>query len=1149
MAWQATIARPQRTLWAVVLLVHAVLAACGQTDPGAGQPAPTTLPTLQDSLSNFGADSAGAGDSAAAISDLGGADNKAAPAGCDFPASPQAGQAGAPCSASGDCDSGWCVQGPTGKICTKTCSGCCPGGFACEAAPSSDTMFICVAKLNALCRPCQSDGECAAVNEGALCVGGGEQGRFCGGACVADANCPAGYSCQQAQGTSGAAKQCVRTQDACDCSPAAIQDGAKTSCAVANELGNCSGERKCTADGLTACSAATPAAESCNGVDDNCDGQTDEAGAAGCTTYYPDSDGDGAGSAAVGAAACLCAATGDHPVTTTGDCDDGDSQVKPGSKELCNGKDDNCLSGTDEGFADSDGNGTADCMDSDIDGDGTSNAADCAPANPAVHPKANEACNGIDDDCDGSVDEADAQGCQLLYTDGDGDGFGKGAAQGGFEQCLCAPKGELKATVDGDCNDADPAITPKANEVCDDKDNNCAAGTDEGCDDDKDGACDSKMAILGQPLTCPKGGKDCNDGNAAISPAVKEICATGVDENCDGATDSGAVTEGCINLFADNDKDGFGTGEFQCLCDPTGVFTAANNKDCDDQKALVSPGKPEICGNGVDDNCNGQQDEIDSLGCQAYFEDLDGDGYGAGGDSACLCAAAGDFVTPKSGDCQPKSPEVNPGAAEVCNGKDDNCKNGADEPGAKGCVEYYADKDLDGFGDPGVSSCLCAPAGIYVTSVPGDCDDAKPSAKPGSLEICDGLDNNCNGQTDEPGASGCANWFVDSDGDKFGSTASQKCLCALLPGYNATLGGDCNDNNAAVYPQATEVCDGQDNDCDSQADEEQAVGCSNYAADADKDGYGNGLSKKCLCKPSFPYTLQNDGDCNDNVATISPKATEVCDGVDNNCDGAIDPAFSEGCMMFYVDGDKDGYGTSLAPAKCLCQAAAPHSSAVAGDCNDGDAQSYPKAAEFCDGKDTDCDGIIDPKNAKGCVPYYLDLDADGYGMAGVSTCQCTADAPFSATQAGDCNDQSAGINPGAKEVCNSLDDNCNGLADDNALGGTPYYKDADGDGFGTGTPVAFCSVTAPYTATKGGDCNDNAKGAYPGGVEIQCNGIDEDCSGADLCAPSHPCNASCGGPAGGCWCDSACKTIGDCCTAKPGVLAYSCGGSTCAICQ
>jgi hypothetical protein len=101
--------------------------------------------------------------------------------GCDFPAEPLEGEPGAACTDGGDCDSGFCVEGPQGRVCTATCVDCCPTGFRCEAAPGRDATFICVPKLAALCRPCTADEACGALSEGALCVDYGDEGRFCGG--------------------------------------------------------------------------------------------------------------------------------------------------------------------------------------------------------------------------------------------------------------------------------------------------------------------------------------------------------------------------------------------------------------------------------------------------------------------------------------------------------------------------------------------------------------------------------------------------------------------------------------------------------------------------------------------------------------------------------------------------------------------------------------------------------------------------------------------------------------------------------------------------------------------------------------------------------------------------------------------------------
>ena len=1011
---------------------------------------------------------------------------------CDFAAQPKSGESGASCTGPADCDSSYCIEGPAGKICTKTCSACCPQGYGCEAASATDPQFICIAKLNALCRPCEKDTDCNKLSPGALCIGYGASGHFCGGNCTADADCYSGHACQDAKGSDGAGKQCIKTTGECSCSPPMILDGAKTTCSAVNTVGSCQGSRKCAASGLTACDAPTPATETCDGLDNNCDGATDEANAMDCKEFYQDKDNDGFGKLAT-TAKCMCKPADLFTATTASDCDDDNPKVKPGLVDDCNGIDDDCDGVVDPGFPDTDADGSADCVDPDIDNDGTANAADCAPANVNISPTVTETCNDIDDNCNGAIDEAAASGCKMLYTDVDGDGFGK-AVDGEKAPCLCKASGTNSATVAGDCDDTLAAVNPSAVEQCNDKDDNCDAKTDEGCDDDKDGVCDGKLVVVGIPVVCPQGGKDCDDSNSAISPVAKEICATSIDENCDGATDSGTDAKDCVNFFKDADKDGFGGGQAQCLCAADGAFSATNNKDCNDNSALQSPAKPEICNNSLDDNCDGNQDEPDAVACQPYYTDPDGDGYGAA-DQACLCGPSQSHTTTKSGDCQPNNPQIGPGATEICNGIDDNCKNGVDETDSKGCVVYFADEDQDGIGNTKLSKCLCKSAAPYTATANGDCDDTKASSKPGALETCDGVDNDCNGKTDEIGADGCKTVYIDKDGDKFGSPASAACLCALGGDYNATKGGDCNDGDQGIFPGAQEFCDGQDNNCSTSVDEENAIGCIQYLKDSDKDAFGVSGSGKCLCKPLYPYTEFTGGDCDDTVATVNPKIAEICDNVDNNCDGQTDPAGSDGCSPFYLDKDTDGYGTVLAAPKCLCDAKSPYTTAVAGDCNDNDPKSYPKATEYCDGKDTDCDGIVDPKGAQGCKAYFLDLDSDGWGGNAISQCLCNADAPFSTTKTGDCNDNAASVYPDATEMCNTVDDNCNGQTDESAQGTQQFYLDNDGDGYGTGTPINACAAKAPYSATKAGDCNDGNSAVNPGMTEVACNGLDDNCDG------------------------------------------------------
>ena len=104
-------------------------------------------------------------------------------------------------------------------------------------------------------------------------------------------------------------------------------------------------------------------------------------------------------------------------------------------------------------------------------------------------------------------------------------------------------------------------------------------------------------------------------------------------------------------------------------------------------------------------------------------------------------------------DCNDNDKAVYPEAVEICDGKDNNCKAGADEKGAEGCTDYFYDADKDGYGISGLSKCMCSPSGPYKTANCGDCNDKDKDINPGKSELCDGYDNNCDG--DFGGNRGC----------------------------------------------------------------------------------------------------------------------------------------------------------------------------------------------------------------------------------------------------------------------------------------------------------------------------------------------------------------------------------------------------------
>ncbi|MFM7106628.1 MAG: MopE-related protein [Flavobacteriales bacterium] len=303
-------------------------------------------------------------------------------------------------------------------------------------------------------------------------------------------------------------------------------------------------------------------------------------------------------------------------------------------------------------------------------------------------------------------------------------------------------------------------------------------------------------------------------------------------------------------------------------------------------------------------------------------------------------------------------------------------------------VTWYRDADNDGYGNPAITQSSCSQPSGYVANAQ-DCNDASPNIKPTTQELCNNIDDNCNGTIDEG---------YDNDNDGF-TTCEQ----------------DCNDNNALIYPGAFEICDGADNDCDNivdegfDADEDGFTVCNGDCDDGDGSVYP-GATELCNagdddCDGSIDEGFDNDndgytscnGDCNDNNSSIKPGATETCDGIDNNCNNSIDEGF---------DLDNDGY------------------TSCGGDCNDNNAAINPGAAEICNGIDDNCAGGID--NGLTFITYYADADNDGYGNNQISQSACSQPAGY-VTTGGDCNDNSNSIRPGIAEVCgNNIDENCNG---------------------------------------------------------------------------------------------------------------------------
>ncbi|MFP2934796.1 putative metal-binding motif-containing protein, partial [Pyxidicoccus sp. 3LG] len=271
----------------------------------------------------------------------------------------------------------------------------------------------------------------------------------------------------------------------------------------------------------------------------------------------------------------------------------------------------------------------------------------------------------------------------------------------------------------------------------------------------------------------------------------------------------------------------------------------------------------------------------------------------------------------------------------------------------------------------------------------GDCDDAQAGRNPGATETCDGLDNDCDGQADE--GLPTQTWYRDADGDGYGDTSQSVQDCRQPSGYVANA-SDCNDTNGAIKPGAAEVCDSVDNDCDAQADE-GLMGA--WYRDADGDGHGNASQSTQACAQPSGY-VSNSTDCDDSNASTRPGATETCDGLDNNCSGAVDEGIA--VLTWYRDADGDTYGTSTNTLQKCSQPSGYVSNSS--DCNDASASIKPGASEVCDGADNNCNGSTDEGVGS---TWYRDADADGHGNAGLPTQACSQPSGY-VSNSTDCND-------------------------------------------------------------------------------------------------------------------------------------------------
>jgi hypothetical protein len=524
------------------------------------------------------------------------------------------------CTEDDQCASGFCLATSQGKACAKLCESECPPGYGCRPIGlGGDPTYVCVERVLNLCKPCNSNLDCVVPGyEGEdSCVSYGDDGSFCGIACNALLECPDGYGCDEGQ--------CLKDDAQCDCAPLFISLAAETDCVIANDFGSCAGTRVCEDAGLSECAGDVATEEVCDGLDNDCDGDIDELEDIVC--FLENEFGSCPGDVTCVGGGEICNGQPPAPESCDGADNNCDGQVDEGYPNTDGDLMADCVDpdDDDDGFddetdncpkvpnnqLDTDSDGLGNECDPDDDNDGSPDELDCAPTLAIAYPFAPELCDGLDNDCDTNIDEGTCEdgdlctddicspvsGCQHPFNNtvcNDGnpctaeDKCVIGLCQGDFSVCddgspctvdLCTPQTGCTHTIlVGPCDDGSA----------------CTQGD----------TCGAAGQCFGQPVFCDDG-DNCTDDSC--EPA--EGCVfTPNDDICDdgsACTDEDKCQAGfCVGNFVDCNDGNPCTND---ICDAVlGCQSSPNAVPCDDGDACTSQ---DLCGqgicSGIDVDCSG----------------------------------------------------------------------------------------------------------------------------------------------------------------------------------------------------------------------------------------------------------------------------------------------------------------------------------------------------------------------------------------------------------------------------------------------------------------------------------------------------------------------------------------------------------------
>jgi hypothetical protein len=1045
---------------------------------------------------------------------------------------------GCPCTENKDCDGSLCIDTPQGKECARSCTTSCPDGFKCAVSgQGTDVVTICVPKQGKLCNPCMTSQACQAVGlEAASCVSHGEAGNFCGLACVQDADCPSEFTCQDMTTVEGAkVKQCAPKPDAkgqlsaCTCSPAAIAASLSTTCMAAtkgpdDKPATCPGQRTCTKDGLSACVSGGSTPEVCDGLDNDCNGKTDDAS---CDDNNACTQDVCAPAAEGKPAACQhqkleTACDADGSVCTEGDtckdgvcvagpakkCDDGNPctldvcdpaqgcAVTPDNGAPCD--DDNpctigdlcqnnsCLSGVTKECVSTDECQTAKC---------DQNSGKCAYGN-----KLNgQPCN------DGSICTT-GDGCL------DGSCTGSPVACDDGKPCTsdaCDPASGCTATdLAGTCNDGNACTN---GDTC--VGGNCQAGQPTACDDG-DGCtldgCDATSGTCTHTTVTGCGGNcqvntDCDDKNACTD----DVCSGG---KCVVTANGAACSDGVACTVGDTCANG------------TCVGGAAN---CDDKNACTD----DVCAGAA-----GCAHAPNSLSCDDGNACSIGDACATGAcqpgqplacDDGNPCTT--DVCDPKTGKCASTNTSGACSDGDACT-KGDTCANGGCQPGTPPvCDDGQACTD---------DKCDKASGGCVVSNNTAACSDnnacttgdvcAAGSCKPGVAKVCDDKNactaDSCNASTGAcvattiAGCGGSCATAADCD-DKNPCTTD---ACSSGKCSNTANTATCSDNNACTVG---DLC--------------SAGVCKSGAAKVCNDG-NPCTDDSCEASSGACKLANNTAACNDNNACTTGDvcAAGVCTGKAVNCDDGNPCTVGDACKA----------GACVTPVGVVCNDNNP--------CTTDACDKATGACTFSNNTAACSDGNActtgDLCGSGACKPGKLVACTDNNACT-TDTCNAATGACSYAANTATCSDNNActvgdvcasgACKAGAATNCDDKNacttDSCNPTT------GACAYTNNTGpcsDGNlctgsdtcdGAGKCVGGLSVVCKGTVCMSNSCNPSTGQCDP---KPQANTVTCDdgqaCTVGDKCDGTGKCASGAWDNACGCQNDAACNDNNPCTTDK-----------------